>query len=235
MRNHQRSLMTGEEGCGAVGEVGVCSVAQCHGSQKGTCQPAEGGRAGGLWDISKPIGIYFSMGRISDPRPGRHGLAAGSATRGCLMSGPAVLPAAGSEAGGPSRCVCTSTLLSTHLVAGDGEDARMLASHPPLGAGDTESRKVTLVADEIESGKGTHGLGALVDGTRSVVCKCLLINALDRAQSLGSPSVHETSISESPHVPEKHSHVVRLQSCSLLAPTTPYTPRPSPDREANII
>ena len=71
------------------------------------------------------------------------------------MSHWAVQPAAGSEACGLAPRVCSSTPLSTHKVAGTGGDSFTPTPRPRPGAGDMESREMTLVADEIESAKGT--------------------------------------------------------------------------------
>lgn len=100
--------MTGEEGRGAVGGAGVCSVARCHCSPKGSCQPTEDRRAGGLWDLSNQQLFTFPRGEFGwDARKagpsGRKCYQRGSdELLGCVASCWAVWPAAGSDARGLS-------------------------------------------------------------------------------------------------------------------------------------
>ena len=63
------------------------------------------------------------------------------------------LPAAGSRAYGLSRLCLHFNPAEHHRVAGAGGDARAPTCLPGHGAGGTGGRKMTLVLDEIESGK----------------------------------------------------------------------------------
>lgn len=146
--SHHRPLMTGKEGRGAVVGDRVCSAAQGHHGQKGSGQPTEDGKTGGLWGISKPTAVYISAGRIHIRcQEGRAWWQ--EVFRGCRRSHRAVWSAAGSEARALSRCL--------YLNPAEQPQGSRQMSLPQHGAGDVENRKMTLAADEMAFGEGTDG------------------------------------------------------------------------------
>lgn len=149
---------------------------------------------GGLWHISKPNQQPFTFlqeefrldaGQVwMQEVPSR--------PCGCLMRLGAVLPAAESRAYGLSRLCLQFNPAEHHRVAGAGGDAHTPTSLPGQGAGDTEGRKMTQMRMSLASALTVTG--ALFNGTRSVICKCLVLSALERAPSLRFPSAPPTQL-----------------------------------------
>lgn len=87
-----------------------------------------------------------------------------------------------------------------------------------MQASDTENGEMTLGAGHIDSGKRADGQGGPFKGKRSVTCRCLAMDALDRAWSPRFFLLHRPGLSVSPGLPETPSHVSRPRSWFLVSP-----------------
>ena len=141
--------------------------------------------------------------------------------RGCLMRLGAVLPAAGSRAYGPSRLCLQFNPAEHHGVAGAGGDAHTPTSLPGQGAGDTESRKLTSVADENESGKW-------IDSDRSSV----QWHKICDLQMPIPKCPRKSPVTEVPFCPSNPAFL-GLQVCLSCPPTSPDL-NPDPSSAAHL-